>query len=157
MENLYISISRQEDMDIKKVYIYLSKLLRHCILTKSQSAVIIPAGPIGSPPFEQPCIQRIISNFVFLKYGQLREVHSTKLQFQIFTELAKNLLHCINCWDFESPKVLNIKILINLIYCYFYSNQDRKESVSNEEASSYKINYTRQIIFLASNIAYALR
>lgn len=95
MENLYISISRQNDNDIKKVYIYLSKLLRHCILTKSQSAVVIPPdSPLGQPPFELPCIQRIISNFVFIKYGHLRENPSTKLQFQIFTELAKNFLHC---------------------------------------------------------------
>lgn len=113
MENLYISISRQDDADIKKVsnmkrfkirrshvvnfqvYIYLSKLLRHCILTKSQSTVIVQ-GPVGDPPFEMPDIQKIVSNFLFLKYGHLRE--SSKLDFQIYTELAKNLLHCINCW-----------------------------------------------------------
>ena len=95
MENLYISISRQNDADIKKVYIYLSKLLRHCILTKSQSVIVTPPeSPLGQPPFESPCIQRIISNFVFIKYGHLRENPSTKLQFQIFTELAKNFLHC---------------------------------------------------------------
>lgn len=123
MENLYISISRQEDMDIKKVYIYLSKLLRHCILTKNQTSIIIPSTtPIGNPPFETLSIQKIVSNFVFLKYGHLREQH--RLQFQIFTELAKNFLHCMNNWDFESPK-------------------DRKEQVSNDEASTYKINYTR--------------
>lgn len=128
MENLYISISRQEDMDIKKVYIYLSKLLRHCILTKSQTSIVIPSSPIGNPPFEPLCIQRIISNFVFLKYGHLREQQSSRLQFQIFTELAKNFLHCMNNWDFESPK-------------------DRKEQVAQEEASAYKINYTRWLIF----------
>lgn len=128
MENLYISISRQEDMDIKKVYIYLSKLLRHCILTKSQTSIVIPSSPIGNPPFEPLCIQRIVSNFVFLKYGHLREQQSTRLQFQIFTELAKNFLHCCNFWDFESPK-------------------DRKEQVAQEEASAYKINYTRWLIF----------
>jgi histone acetyltransferase len=66
MENLYISISRQNDADIKKVYIYLSKLLRHCILTKSQSTVTVQ-GPVGDPPFEVPDIQKIVSNFVFLK------------------------------------------------------------------------------------------
>lgn len=102
MENLYISISRQEDVEIKRVYIYLSKLLRHCILTKSQTCIVIPSpSPIGNPPFESLCIQRIISNFVFLKYGHLREEQSTRLQFQIFTELAKNFLHCMNNWDFE--------------------------------------------------------
>lgn len=125
MENLYISISRQEDVDIKKVYIYLSKLLRHGILTKSQTAVVIQ-GPVGDPPFESPDIQKIVSNFVFIKYGHLRE--AAKLEFQIFTELAKNLLHCINSWDFEAPR-------------------DRKDVMTNEEASNYKINYTRWLIF----------
>lgn len=108
-----------------QVYIYLSKLLRHCILTKSQSTVIVQ-GPVGDPPFELPDIQKIVSNFVFLKYGHLRD--TSKLDFQIYTELAKNLLHCINCWDFEAPR-------------------DRKDPMSTEEASSYKINYTRWLIF----------
>lgn len=125
MENLYISISRQEDLDIKKVYIYLSKLLRHGILTKSQTAVVIQ-GPVGDPPFESPDIQKIVSNFVFIKYGHLRE--TSKFEFTIFTELAKNLLHCINSWDFEAPR-------------------DRKDPMTNEEASNYKINYTRWLIF----------
>lgn len=132
MENLYISISRQElDMDIKKVYIYLSKLLRHCILTKSQTSIVIPSSPIGNPPFEALSIQRIISNFVFLKYGHNLREQSTRLQFQIFTELAKNFLHCMNNWDFESPK-------------------DRKEQLTPEEASAYKVNYTR-LVFIAIN------
>jgi histone acetyltransferase len=126
MENLYISISRQEDLDIKKVYIYLSKLLRHGILTKSQSTVVVVQGPVGNPPFEVPDIQKIVSNFVFIKYGHLRE--TSKLEFQIFTELAKNLLHCINSWDFEAPR-------------------DRKDPMTNEESSCYKINYTRWLIF----------
>lgn len=107
----------------------MSKLLRHCILTKSQSTVIVQ-GPVGDPPFEMPDIQKIVSNFLFLKYGHLRE--TSKLDFQIYTELAKNLLHCINCWDFEAPR-------------------DRKDGSTNpqsiEEASSYKINYTRWLIF----------
>jgi hypothetical protein len=90
MENLYISISRQDDVDIKKVYIYLSKLLRHCILTKNQTAIVIPSTtPIGNPPFENLSIQKIISNFVFLKYGPLREQQSSRLQFQIYTGKIK--------------------------------------------------------------------
>lgn len=52
---------------IQQVYIYLSKLLRHCILTKSQSQTVIVQGPVGDPPFEVPDIQKIVSNFVFLK------------------------------------------------------------------------------------------
>lgn len=88
MENLYISISRQEDIDIKKVYIYLSRFLRHCILTRSPVPAIL--SPLGSPPFEELSIQKIISNFVFLKYGHLRE--TSKAEFQIYTELAKNIL-----------------------------------------------------------------
>lgn len=87
---------------------------------------MIVQGPVGDPPFELPDIQKIVSNFVFLKYGHLRE--TSKLDFQIYTELAKNLLHCINCWDFEAPR-------------------DRKDPMSTEEASSYKINYTRWLIF----------
>lgn len=103
MENLYISISRQNDTDIKKVeqlninfhqfsflisaiqqvYIYLSKLLRHCILTKSQSTVIVQ-GPVGDPPFEMPDIQKIVSNFVFLK---VKILESWKLNFPTFKKV----------------------------------------------------------------------
>lgn len=43
-ENLYISISRQEDEDIKKVYIFLFKLLRQCILSRTQAVI---RGPLG--------------------------------------------------------------------------------------------------------------
>lgn len=87
---------------------------------------MIVQGPVGDPPFELPDIQKIVSNFVFLKYGHLRD--TSKLDFQIYTELAKNLLHCINCWDFEAPR-------------------DRKDPMSTEETSSYKINYTRWLVF----------
>jgi hypothetical protein len=102
MENLYISISRQNDADIKKVsdwrisrrfssifrsiqqvYIYLSKLLRHCILTKSQSTVTVQ-GPVGDPPFEVPDIQKIVSNFVFLKVRLGRGWRLTGVCWRIF-------------------------------------------------------------------------
>ncbi|CAO1442890.1 unnamed protein product [Diamesa serratosioi] len=121
-ENLYISISRQEDEDIKKVYIFLFKLLRQCILSRTQAVI---RGPLGDPPFEQPSIQKAITNFIFYKYGHLRE--NEKTEFQLMTELAKNFLHYINHWDFEAPR-------------------DRKD-LNNEEASSYKINYTRWLVF----------
>lgn len=95
----------------QQVYVYLSKLLQKCILTKSQSTVTVK-GPVGDPPFENPDIQKIVSNFVLLKvrkenfliifhkfiefsqYAHLRE--TSKLDFQIYTDLAKRVLHCIN-------------------------------------------------------------
>lgn len=44
------------------------------------------------------------------------------------TEVAKTFLHCMNFWSFETPSA-------------------RNQSVTNEDASSYKINYTRWLMF----------
>lgn len=45
VENLYMSIMREEDKDTKKVYCYLFRLLRQCILTRSQPVI---RGPLGN-------------------------------------------------------------------------------------------------------------
>lgn len=44
------------------------------------------------------------------------------------TEVAKTFLHCLNYWNFEPPSA-------------------RYQQLTNEDASSYKINYTRWLMF----------
>lgn len=96
------------------------QLLRQCILTRTQPII---TGPLGDPPFEAPSIAKAVTNFVFFKYQHLSQV-----EFHIMTEVAKTFLHCMNYWNFETPSA-------------------RCQSLTNEDASSYKINYTRWLMF----------
>lgn len=87
VENLFMSVHKEEDTDTKQVYFYLFKvrqgfisglhrfslpeqttltlsvfpfflkLLRKCILQMSQPVV---EGSLGSPPFERPNIEQVI-------------------------------------------------------------------------------------------------
>lgn len=119
VENLYMSIMREEDKDTKKVYCYLFRLLRQCILARSQPVI---RGPLGEPPFEHPSISKAVTNFVIHKYS-----HLSQAEFMTMTEVAKTFLHCLNHWNFETPSVRN--------------------DLSYEDASAYKINYTRWLMF----------
>lgn len=119
VENLYMSIMREEDKDTKKVYCYLFRLLRQCILTRTQPLI---RGPLGEPPFEHPSISKAITNFVIHKYS-----HLSQAEFMTMTEVAKTFLHCLNHWNFETPSARN--------------------DLSYEDASAYKINYTRWLMF----------
>jgi hypothetical protein len=74
-------------------------------------------------PYVSSSHQDFNFKYILVKLNFFFKNHLTNLNF-IFKELAKNFLHCMNNWDFESPK-------------------DRKEQVSSEDASTYKINYTR--------------
>ncbi|NWH79342.1 KAT2A acetyltransferase, partial [Piaya cayana] len=56
VENLFMSVHKEEDTDTKQVYFYLFKLLRKCILQMSQPVV---EGSLGSPPFEKPNIEQV--------------------------------------------------------------------------------------------------
>lgn len=99
---------------------YNFQLLRQCILTRQQAVI---SGPLGDPPFELPSIAKAVTNFVFFKYQ-----HLSQPEFQTMTEVAKTFLHCLNYWNFEPPSA-------------------RCQQLTNEDASSYKINYTRWLMF----------
>ncbi|KAJ6647262.1 Histone acetyltransferase KAT2A [Pseudolycoriella hygida] len=120
IENLFISMHREVDEETRKVYNYLFHLLRQCILSRQQAVI---RGPLGDPPFEVPSISKAVSNFLFLKYNHLGQA-----EFQMMTEVAKTFLNCLNFWSFESPSV-------------------RCKELSHEDASTYKINYTRWLVF----------
>ncbi|XP_055603504.1 histone acetyltransferase KAT2A [Uranotaenia lowii] len=119
VENLYMSMLRETDTDTKKVYAYLFRLLRQCILTRSQAVI---RGPLGDPPFEHPSISKAVTNFVLHKYS-----HLNPGELETMTEVAKTFLHCLNHWNFEAPSA--------------------RKDLSHEDASNYKINYTRWLVF----------
>lgn len=96
-------------------------MLRQCILTRQQAVI---SGPLGDPPFEVPSIAKAVTNFVFYKYQ-----HLSQPEFQTMTEVAKTFLHCLNYWNFEPPSARS------------------QQQITNEDASSYKINYTRWLMF----------
>ncbi|XP_049878355.1 histone acetyltransferase KAT2A isoform X2 [Pectinophora gossypiella] len=121
VENIFMSMHREDDHDTKRVYYYLFKLLRKCILTRTQPRI---EGPLGQPPFERPSIAKAITNFVLYKFNSLPQ-----REWQTMYDLAKMFLHCFNHWNFEAPSV-------------------RKLQVSNpEDISAYQINYTRWLVF----------
>ncbi|XP_035443170.1 histone acetyltransferase KAT2A [Spodoptera frugiperda] len=121
VENIFMSMHREDDHDTKRVYYYLFKILRKCILTRSHPRI---EGPLGQPPFERPSIAKAITNFVLYKFNTLPQ-----REWQTMYDLAKMFLHCFNHWNFETPSV-------------------RKLQVSNpEDISAYQINYTRWLVF----------
>nr|XP_037871310.1 histone acetyltransferase KAT2A isoform X2 [Bombyx mori] len=121
VENIFMSMQREDDHNTKQVYYYLFKILRKCILTRSQPRI---EGPLGQPPFERPSIAKAITNFVLYKFNSLPQ-----REWQTMYDLAKMFLHCFNHWNFETPSV-------------------RKLQVSNpEDISAYQINYTRWLVF----------
>lgn len=121
VENIFMSMHREDDQDTKRVYYYLFKLLRKCILTRTQPHI---EGPLGQPPFERPSIAKAITNFVLFKFNQLAQ-----REWQTMYDLAKMFLHCFNHWNFETPSA-------------------RKSQVSSpEDISAYQINYTRWLVF----------
>ncbi|XP_063242704.1 histone acetyltransferase KAT2A isoform X2 [Bacillus rossius redtenbacheri] len=120
VENIFMSMHREEDCDTKRVYYYLFKVLRKCILTMTYPKI---EGPLGQPPFERPNIAKGVLNFVLYKFG-----HLAQRDFQTMQDLAKMFLHCLNHWNFETPSA-------------------RCQVSSAEEVSAYKINYTRWLVF----------
>ncbi|XP_055915978.1 histone acetyltransferase KAT2A-like [Eupeodes corollae] len=120
MENLFMSMQRVDDDDTKKVYMYLFRLLRQCVISRQHPVI---RGPLGDPPFESPCIAKSISSFVFYKYN-----HLSQPELSTMTEVAKTFLNFLNHYNFEPPSV-------------------RRGDITHEDASSYKINYTRWLVF----------
>lgn len=119
VENIYMSMHREEDSYTKTIYNYLFKLLRKCILTKSRPVI---TGRLGQPPFENPNIAKAIINFVLYKFG-----HLAPHEWQTMYDLAKMFLHCLNHWNFETPSA--------------------RRQAHSPESDAYQANYTRWLVF----------
>ncbi|XP_011684827.1 PREDICTED: histone acetyltransferase KAT2A-like isoform X2 [Wasmannia auropunctata] len=119
-DNIVACTHREGDLDTKKVYFYLYKLLRNCILSMTKPVV---EGPLGQPPFERPNIAKAVMNFVLYKFS-----HLPPKEWQLMCEMARMFLHCLNFWNFEAPG-------------------SRQATFKTDEAPTYKINYTRWLVF----------
>ncbi|KAL0126490.1 hypothetical protein PUN28_005091 [Cardiocondyla obscurior] len=120
-DNILTCIQREPDYDTKKVYIYLFKLLRNCILFMTRPT--LEGSALGKPPFEKPVILKAVSNFISYKFS-----HLGPRELLIMYDMAKMFIHCLNYWNFESPST-------------------RQVTSTEEEANAYKINYTRWLAF----------
>uniref|UniRef100_H3ARR3 Lysine acetyltransferase 2A n=1 Tax=Latimeria chalumnae TaxID=7897 RepID=H3ARR3_LATCH len=120
VENLFMSVHKEEDTDTKQVYFYLFKLLRKSILQMSRPVV---EGSLGSPPFEKPNIEQGVLNFVQYKFS-----HLLPKERQTMYELSKMFLLCLNYWKLETP------------------SQFRQRS-QNDDVAAYKVNYTRWLCY----------
>lgn len=92
-EVLYTTLGLQKDKFIKKIYSFLFTFLHSCV---SERKPAIIQGPLGDPPFQKPSIQKIIKNFVVMKYDKLRE--NNEAEFKVITEVARTFLNCYNNW-----------------------------------------------------------
>ena len=63
-----VKIYYPNSINVFKVYFYLFKLLRRCILQLSKPSV---EGPLGTPPYEKPSIAKGVTNFVLFKFNHL--------------------------------------------------------------------------------------
>ena len=63
VENLFMCVHKEEDADTKQVYFYLFKLLRKGILQMSKVNL---EGPLGTPPFEKPNIEKVKRLFIII-------------------------------------------------------------------------------------------
>uniref|UniRef100_H2Z2H4 histone acetyltransferase n=1 Tax=Ciona savignyi TaxID=51511 RepID=H2Z2H4_CIOSA len=120
VENLVICVQKEEDTDTKQVYFYLYRLLRKCILQTSRPVI---EGPLGSPPFSQPSINKAVTNFIIYKFG-----HLPQKEFQIMHELAKTFIYCLNQETLEAPTA-------------------RSARGQTDDFNEYKMNYTRWLCY----------
>ncbi|XP_072393674.1 histone acetyltransferase KAT2A-like [Diabrotica undecimpunctata] len=120
MDNMYTAMSTEKNPETNKVYLYLFRLLRKCVLTLDKPVV---EGPLGQPPFQKPSIHKAVTNLLIYKFS-----HIGQQELKTMYELVKILFHCLNTWDFPSPS-------------------SQKHIVNQEEAMKYKIEYTRWLVF----------
>ncbi|CAG9859546.1 unnamed protein product [Phyllotreta striolata] len=120
VDSIYTSMSKEENLETHKLYQYLFRLLRTCVLTLEKPVI---KGPLGQPPFEKPSIDKAITNLLIYKYS-----HISQQELKTMYELVRVLFNSLNTWVFPCP-----------------SNQ--KHIVSQEEANKYKIEYKRWLIF----------
>ncbi|XP_071579451.1 histone acetyltransferase KAT2A-like isoform X2 [Temnothorax nylanderi] len=123
-DNILTCTHREGDLDTKKVYFFLYKFLRNCLLTRAKPA--LEGGSFGRPPFETPVISKAVLNFVSYKFHHLpaREWH-------IMCDMAKMFLHCLNFWNFEPPSARQVTAV----------------TANSDEVLAYKANYTRWLSF----------
>jgi len=121
VENLFMCVQRETDMDNKQVYFYLFKLLRKSIL---QTVKPVVEGALGNPPYEEPNVDQGVKNFVLYKFGKPEE----QREWQVMHELARIFIRCLNHWKLETPSA-------------------RKQRLTDDEFSSYKANYTRWLCY----------
>ncbi|XP_066149368.1 histone acetyltransferase KAT2A [Euwallacea fornicatus] len=119
VDNMYTAMSRQENPETKKVYLYFYKVLRNCVLTLEKPVV---EGPVGQPPFEKPSIHKAVTNLLLYKYSHIGQ------ELKTMYEMVKILFHCLNTWDFPTPS-------------------SQKNIINPEEAKLYTIEYTRWLVF----------
>ncbi|XP_069041780.1 histone acetyltransferase KAT2A isoform X2 [Lepisosteus oculatus] len=120
VENLFMSVHKEEDTDTKQVYFYLFKLLRKCILQMSRPVV---EGSLGCPPFEKPNIEQGVLNFVQYKFS-----HLPPKERQTMFELSKMFLLCLNYWKLETPS-------------------QYRQRAQNDDGTAYKVDYTRWLCY----------
>ncbi|XP_051570612.1 histone acetyltransferase KAT2A-like isoform X2 [Myxocyprinus asiaticus] len=120
VENLFMSVHKEEDTDTKQVYFYLFKLLRKCILQMGKPMV---EGSLGSPPFEKPNIEQGVLNFVQYKFS-----HLASKERQTMYELSKMFLLCLNYWKLETPSQF-------------------RQRAQKDDAAAYKVDYTRWLCY----------
>lgn len=120
MENIYMSMHREEEHCIKTVHYYLFKELKKCVLSLQKPVF---ESPFGQPPFEKPSIAKAVSNFLIHKLS-----HVTIESYRIMQNVAKCFLHFLNHCTLDKPSV-------------------RCQQISQDEAVLYKVNYTRWLIF----------
>ncbi|XP_041942196.1 histone acetyltransferase KAT2A [Alosa sapidissima] len=120
VENLFMSVHKEEDTDTKQVYFYLFKLLRKCILQMGKPIV---EGSLGSPPFEKPNIEQGVLNFVQYKFS-----HLPPKERQTMFELSKMFLLCLNYWKLETPSQF-------------------RQRAQKDDGSAYKVDYTRWLCY----------
>ncbi|XP_050452981.1 histone acetyltransferase KAT2A-like [Cataglyphis hispanica] len=118
-DNIFMSIHREEDIDTRKVYFHLYKILRRSILSMTKATA---EGPLGHPPFEKPSIAKAVMNFVLFKFS-----HLPPREWQVMCDMAKMFLQCLNCWNFESSSAKRTSVL--------------------DVNPAYRINYTRWLMF----------
>lgn len=70
----------------------------------------------------------IIAKYILTPSFLGRYHHLSQSEFQIMTEVAKTFLHFLNHWNLEAPSV-------------------RYQAMTHEDASTYKINFTRWLVF----------
>lgn len=80
---------------------------------------LVIKGPFGQPPFEEPSIQKAVTNMLVYKYS-----HIGQQELKTMYELAQILFHCLNTMNIPPPS-------------------HQKHLINREEAVKYKIEYTR--------------
>jgi histone acetyltransferase len=141
-EVLYTTLGLQKDKFIKKIYSFLFTFLHQCVAERKPAII---QGPLGDPEksFEKPSIQKIIKNFVILKYDKLRE--NNEAEFKVIMEVARTFLNCYNNWDFPNDcKDANAE---ENFYKIEYVQRSTNENLLMLIEFVFLFSYTRWLVF----------